>query len=208
MNITPLWLGGVPLHPVSVMGRYLPLAWQDANARVVQRLAFGDLTRLGYPRSALGAFTRAATDGVTVAVDDGFVRALKAFAFTLRSRFVPASRSSSGDHRPVRLAAGRPRRIVRSAGSAPGMSKARAVANGDCHRTFSEGRPTPARAAARTHGPDAAGCASVRASSSAETSAASAAPIRWNISSACRRRTPACVAWPTVRAQRPRPASA
>jgi cation diffusion facilitator CzcD-associated flavoprotein CzcO len=49
MNITPLRLGGVPLHPVSVMGRHLPLAWQDANARVVQRLAFGDLTRLGHP---------------------------------------------------------------------------------------------------------------------------------------------------------------
>jgi hypothetical protein len=78
MNITPLRLGGVPLHPVSVLGRYLPLAWQDANARAVQRLAFGDLARLGYPRSALGAFTRAAADGVTVAVDDGFVRALKA----------------------------------------------------------------------------------------------------------------------------------
>jgi putative flavoprotein involved in K+ transport len=78
MNITPLRLGGVPLHPVSVLGRYLPLRWQDANARVVQRLAFGDLARLSYPRPAAGAFTRAAADGVTVAVDDGFVRALKA----------------------------------------------------------------------------------------------------------------------------------
>jgi hypothetical protein len=78
MNITPLRLGGVPLHPVSVLGRYLPLQWQDANARAVQQLAFGDLARLGYPRSALGAFTRAAAAGVTVAVDDGFVRALKA----------------------------------------------------------------------------------------------------------------------------------
>ena len=84
MNITPLRLGGVPLHPVSVMGRYLPLAWQDANARMVQRLAFGDLTRLGYPRSAQGAFTRAAADGVTVAVDDGFVRALKAGRITMK----------------------------------------------------------------------------------------------------------------------------
>jgi hypothetical protein len=84
MNTTPLRLGGVPLHPVSVMGRYLPLRWQDANARVVQRLAFGDLTRLGYPRSALGAFTRAAADVVTVAVDDGFVRALKDGRVTMK----------------------------------------------------------------------------------------------------------------------------
>jgi hypothetical protein len=48
----------------------------------------------------------------------------------------------------------------------------------------------------------------VRASSSASTSVVSATPIRWKISSACRRRTPACVAWPTAQAQRPKPASA
>jgi len=43
----------------------------------VQRLAFGDLSRFGYPRPALGPFTRQLTDGVTIAVDDGFARALK-----------------------------------------------------------------------------------------------------------------------------------
>ena len=77
MNITPRRLGGVPLHPVSVTARYLPLRWQDATARAAQRLAFGDLSRFGYPRSALGAFTRQAAEGVTIAVDDGFARALK-----------------------------------------------------------------------------------------------------------------------------------
>ena len=50
MNITPRRLGGVPLHPVSVTARYLPLRWQDATARAAQRLAFGDLSRFGYPR--------------------------------------------------------------------------------------------------------------------------------------------------------------
>ena len=77
MNITPRRLGGVPLHPASVTARYLPLRWQDATARAAQRLAFGDLSRFGYPRSALGAFTRQAAEGVTIAVDDGFARALK-----------------------------------------------------------------------------------------------------------------------------------
>ena len=77
MNITPRRLGGVPLHPVSVTARYLPLRWQDATARAAQRLAFGDLSGFGYPRSALGAFTRQAAEGVTIAVDDGFARALK-----------------------------------------------------------------------------------------------------------------------------------
>ena len=84
MNITPLRLGGVPLHPVSLAARHLPLRWQDATVRAVQRLAFGDLSRLGYPRSRLGAFTRQAADGVTVAVDNGFVRALKAGRVTMK----------------------------------------------------------------------------------------------------------------------------
>ena len=84
MNITPLRLAGLPLHPVSVAARYLPLRVQDANARAVQWLAFGNLSRLGYPRSRLGAFTRQAADGVTVAVDNGFVRALKAGRVTMK----------------------------------------------------------------------------------------------------------------------------
>ena len=53
-----------------------------------------------------------------------------------------------------------------------------------------------------------AGARPVRASSSARSPGGSAAPIRWNISSACRRRIWACVAWAAARAQRPRPASA
>lgn len=46
--------------------------------RVVRRLACGDLSRYGYLRFHPGAFSRIAVQGVTVAVDDGFVRALKA----------------------------------------------------------------------------------------------------------------------------------
>jgi len=78
MTVTPRRLGGVPLHPVSVALRHLPVRWQDVTARAVQRLAFGDLGRFGYPRPALGPFTRQRTDGVTIAVDDGFARALRA----------------------------------------------------------------------------------------------------------------------------------
>lgn len=78
MNIAPLRLAGIPTHPISVACRHLPLAVQDANVRLVARLAFGDLRRLGYPRSALGAYSRAAADGVNTALDNGFVAALKA----------------------------------------------------------------------------------------------------------------------------------
>jgi hypothetical protein len=62
----------------------LPVRVQDANVRIIQRLAFGDLGRHGYPRSELGAFSRLAAHGVTVAVDDGFVRALKAGRVTAK----------------------------------------------------------------------------------------------------------------------------
>ena len=78
MTVTPRRLGGVPLHPVSVALRHTPVRWQDVTARAVQRLAFGDLSRFSYPVPALGPFTRQRTDGVTIAVDDGFARALKA----------------------------------------------------------------------------------------------------------------------------------
>jgi putative flavoprotein involved in K+ transport len=78
MNISPLRFAGMPMHPVSVASRRLPLRVQDANLRMLQRLAFGDMKDLGYPRAPVGAFSRAVADGVTVAVDDGFVAALKA----------------------------------------------------------------------------------------------------------------------------------
>ena len=78
MTVTPRRLGGVPLHPVSVALRHTPVRWQDVTARAVQRLAFGDLSQFSYPVPALGPFTRQRTDGVTIAVDDGFARALKA----------------------------------------------------------------------------------------------------------------------------------
>jgi cation diffusion facilitator CzcD-associated flavoprotein CzcO len=63
MNITPLRLAGIPLHPVALAGRRLPRRAQDASLRAVQRLAFGDLATYGYPPSELGAFTRIATEG-------------------------------------------------------------------------------------------------------------------------------------------------
>ena len=120
MNVTPLRLGGVPLHPVSVTSRYLPLRWQDATARAVQRLAFGDLSRLGYPRSALGAFTRQAAEGITIAVDDGFVRALKAGRVVMK----PAIDRFDGPQ--VRFADGTscaPDAVICATGYRPGLER-------------------------------------------------------------------------------------
>ncbi len=84
MNIAPMRLAGMPMHPVSVATRYLPRRVQDADLRAVAWLAFGDLRRYGYPRPAVGAFSRIAADGVTVALDDGFVTALKSGRITMK----------------------------------------------------------------------------------------------------------------------------
>jgi cation diffusion facilitator CzcD-associated flavoprotein CzcO len=84
MNIAPARWFGVPLHPIAVAGRYLPVAVQDANLRVVQRLAFGDLARYGYQRSTLGALSRVRLDDVAPAIDDGFVEALKSGRVQMR----------------------------------------------------------------------------------------------------------------------------
>jgi len=43
------------MHPVSLAARYLPPRSQDTNLRILQRLVFGDLSKLGYPRSQICA---------------------------------------------------------------------------------------------------------------------------------------------------------
>jgi hypothetical protein len=77
MNVAPKTFGGVPTHLSAVAGRRLPTRTQDILLRVMQTLAFGDLTSYGLQRAERGAFSRAISDGVTVAVDDGFVKGLK-----------------------------------------------------------------------------------------------------------------------------------
>jgi cation diffusion facilitator CzcD-associated flavoprotein CzcO len=76
-TIVPRALGGVPLHPVTLPLRPLPERARNAVISRAARLAFGDLTGYGLPEPPVGAYTRLRTTGVTVAVDDGFVAALK-----------------------------------------------------------------------------------------------------------------------------------
>ena len=110
---------------------------------------------------------------------------------------------------PTRIATSRPcplshhgsRTACRVASRPPPAARA----SGSGHLERAE-HSQPSRRAAMVHP---AGSGPVRASSSAARSGASAAPIRWNISSACRSRISAWVACPAARAQRPsRPARA
>jgi cation diffusion facilitator CzcD-associated flavoprotein CzcO len=77
-NIFPRdWLG-LPVGPGAVPLQHLPPALADALLAPLQRVIFGDLAQHGVPRPPAGMFTRFHSEGVSPAVDDGFVAALKA----------------------------------------------------------------------------------------------------------------------------------
>ena len=76
-NVFPReWLG-VPTSLVARMGKCLPAAVSDRAGRALQRLAFGDLSAHGLPRSPHGVATTLRLRGHGIAVDSGFVDALK-----------------------------------------------------------------------------------------------------------------------------------
>lgn len=77
-NTLPREIAGLPLHPLTVALRFAPEWVRDAMAQWLARLAFGNLARYGLPAPRLGPFRRLRTTGVTVAIDQGFVRHLKA----------------------------------------------------------------------------------------------------------------------------------
>lgn len=78
---------GVPLQPVAVATRWLPLRMRDVMTTATSRLSTGDLAGYGLPRADIGPYTRFARTGVTVAVDSGFVQGLR----DGRIRVVPAA---------------------------------------------------------------------------------------------------------------------
>ncbi|MEM9779664.1 MAG: NAD(P)/FAD-dependent oxidoreductase, partial [Pseudomonadota bacterium] len=76
--IIPTRLLGFPMHRLANLFAAMPTAWLDRLLPLTQRLAFGDLRRFGLKSHAVGAGTRLARDGITPALDNGFVAALKA----------------------------------------------------------------------------------------------------------------------------------
>jgi putative flavoprotein involved in K+ transport len=92
-NIFPRdWLG-VPLQPSAIVGERLPVKLGDMGGFLLQRLIFGDLSRYGLPRAPEGMFTKYRRTLVGAAVDDGFVRALKAG----QARIVPPVERLEGE---------------------------------------------------------------------------------------------------------------
>lgn len=75
--VLPARLGGFPVQRLSGLIELLPAPAADRLLAATERLAFGDLGRLGLRRPTQGAATRLACSGVAPAVDDGFVAALR-----------------------------------------------------------------------------------------------------------------------------------
>ncbi|WP_244631308.1 SidA/IucD/PvdA family monooxygenase, partial [Aureimonas sp. ME7] len=76
-GILPKRLGGFAVHRLSPLMASLPTRLVDRLVGWTQRIAFGDLTRHGFPAAQFDAATRLVQNKIAIAVDDGAVAAVK-----------------------------------------------------------------------------------------------------------------------------------
>lgn len=84
--VVPQRILGYPLHGLARVFAALPTGILDPAFRLTERLFLGDLRRYGLPSHPEGGGTRLLRDGVTFAIDDGFVAALKDGRFRIVPR--------------------------------------------------------------------------------------------------------------------------
>jgi cation diffusion facilitator CzcD-associated flavoprotein CzcO len=116
--VVPKSIFGYPIHGLARVFAALPNAVLDPAFKLTERLFLGDLRRYGLTSHPDGGSTRLLRDGVTFAIDDGFVAALKEGRF----RIVPRVEGFSGD--VVRLADGsvcRPDVVIAATGYRSGL---------------------------------------------------------------------------------------
>ncbi|MGP4115407.1 flavin-containing monooxygenase [Streptomyces sp. 4N509B] len=78
-SFLPRELWGIPLQPLSVSNKHLPIRLQDLGGRIIQRLSAGDLADTPFGRPTEGMFSRLLRTGVSPSVDDGaFLAAVRA----------------------------------------------------------------------------------------------------------------------------------
>jgi cation diffusion facilitator CzcD-associated flavoprotein CzcO len=117
-TILPLEFAGLPMDLVAMAARPLPERVRDAVAARVSSVAIGDLSAQGLPVPSVGPYRKLRTTGVTVAVDRGFARHLRAG----RVQVVPEVRRLDGDR--VLLRDGRtlhPDLVLLATGYRPGL---------------------------------------------------------------------------------------
>jgi putative flavoprotein involved in K+ transport len=76
-NIVPRVVLGIPTQMLGIVLRRFPPAVADALGRNTQRIAVGDLAPYGFPRPALGVYSRHRRDGIIPILDIGLIRLLK-----------------------------------------------------------------------------------------------------------------------------------
>jgi putative flavoprotein involved in K+ transport len=76
-NLAQREILGLPGQPVALLADHIPARLADFSFSLVQRMLFGDLTRLGIPRARDGAYTNFYRRLRNPAIDDGFIAALK-----------------------------------------------------------------------------------------------------------------------------------
>ena len=91
-TILPKRVFNLAVHKYSTSTARLPVAVADLVIAGVQRIAFGDISKLGLPAMAGGGATRLSNESVALATDDGTVAAMKAG----RIAVVPVIRSFDG----------------------------------------------------------------------------------------------------------------
>jgi cation diffusion facilitator CzcD-associated flavoprotein CzcO len=75
--VFPRRLFGVPVQRLSPFMARLPAALVDTILNLTEWLAFGNLKKWGLPKPPQGGATRLLTQGISPAIDDGFIAALK-----------------------------------------------------------------------------------------------------------------------------------
>lgn len=81
--IVPRSIFGYPIHGLARLFAALPVKVTDPAFKLTERLLLGDLRRYGLTSHPEGGSTRLLRDGVTFAIDDGFVAALKSGRFRI-----------------------------------------------------------------------------------------------------------------------------
>ncbi|ABD56627.1 flavin-containing monooxygenase [Jannaschia sp. CCS1] len=85
-SVVPKTIFGFPLHRLARVFAALPVSVLDPAFRLTEWLFLGNLRRYGLTRHSEGGGTRLMRDGVTFAIDDGFVAALKEGRFQIVPR--------------------------------------------------------------------------------------------------------------------------
>lgn len=117
-TLVPAYVFGISAHIPFMWLRPLPIKVQDFMVVMLGLIFLGDLRKYGLPKPPVGAVTRNKQDGVIFAIDNGFVKALKA------GRFTVVSEISSFSEQAVHLIDGRtvhPDAVICATGYGPGL---------------------------------------------------------------------------------------